>query len=590
VKTFLDLLDLKFMFLQQPLMRVSDFRKECRQRGLHFFLGDSQLEALHRAGLLVPMYRLQKNVRALRVAAHREQISLQYAMSHVVEQEGEELRSRRDSGFIRIHDPNREKFRPWSTYEYSVDDSTLPKSEFLFSPYQLLLVPEIQEVMPRMKVQRNTNEEGNLRFILNLGNDKRTQSSLLTKKERNDQLIVLLSALENIYQLRIAGKVLLPSSINANRWQEFIESFNPVEMLEWLEWDAEDIRQTAEGLLSTAYDIDPLRDWEELSRLVRPSKWKKLRGDALVAIDYKIAAETLLLFYEDLIKAEVASPLPDTSYKAFHPLQIRLKTDRQELDRVLMDYDLAPNPSLIIFLEGQTDQELCERVIRLLGGVGPRSFIEIRTCGLKAPIHHYFLHIAAPLLDEPINGGMILARHPTRFLVIFDQENAFKNEDGRIDKKKQWIDTIQRDPLGKKLYREDLEWLIQLETWDEHETNLEYAHFTNQELLDAMHQTCRRLGAIPKREISIDQVEGYRQLGRNIDHLLNLLRTEGVSKPSKTDLWEELWVILERKILAAKESDELDTIPVVRLLRHAYSLASEVRRYDVMIRTQEEEQ
>ena len=138
-------------------------------------------------------------------------------------------------------------------------------------------------------------------------------------------------------------------------------------MLNWIGWDAKQIRDTAGRLLRVADSIDPLRDWYELVRLCHPEKWEKLRGDALVALDHRIAAEILLRFYEDLAQVDAAPPLEQTPKFVCGPRDRRLRSDPQQLDAVLMDFGVSPQPSLVLVLEGETERRLVPRVMDLLG-------------------------------------------------------------------------------------------------------------------------------------------------------------------------------------------------------------------------------
>jgi hypothetical protein len=86
-----------------------------------------------------------------------------------------------------------------------------------------------------------------------------------------------------------------------------IDGFDPVALLHWLGWSApEAVRQSAGRLLLRAKSIDPMGNWHKVVRLGRSGMWQKLRGEALVAMDRRIAAEMLLQLYEDLVSCGVA--------------------------------------------------------------------------------------------------------------------------------------------------------------------------------------------------------------------------------------------------------------------------------------------
>jgi hypothetical protein len=79
-------------------------------------------------------------------------------------------------------------------------------------------------------------------------------------------------------------------------------------MLSWLGWQPEQLKTAAYQLLSHASSIDPQQRWHRLVRLVEPEHWGELRGLALAANDHRVAAELLLLFYEDLMELGAAPP------------------------------------------------------------------------------------------------------------------------------------------------------------------------------------------------------------------------------------------------------------------------------------------
>src|SRR5438105_3720712 len=59
----LDLLELDYAFSQRQLLTVDEFIKEAEKRGVRLEVG--HLEALHRSGHLVPMFRIEQGRRAI---------------------------------------------------------------------------------------------------------------------------------------------------------------------------------------------------------------------------------------------------------------------------------------------------------------------------------------------------------------------------------------------------------------------------------------------------------------------------------------------------------------------------------------------
>jgi hypothetical protein len=84
--------------------------------------------------------------------------------------------------------------------------------------------------------------------------------------------------------------------------------------------------------------------------------WEKLKDAALTALDYRIAAEILLLFYEDIADRGQAEPLPVPQGMYRHWLQERLSYRHQTLDEDLMGLGISPHPRVVLAIEGETEQ------------------------------------------------------------------------------------------------------------------------------------------------------------------------------------------------------------------------------------------
>ena len=81
----------------------------------------------------------------------------------------------------------------------------------------------------------------------------------------------------------------------------------------------------------------------------------QLKDSALLAMDYREAAEILLLFYEDLAGRGQAEPLPAMDGMYWHPLRERLGYRHRTLDEDLMELGLSPHPRVVLAVEGDTE-------------------------------------------------------------------------------------------------------------------------------------------------------------------------------------------------------------------------------------------
>ena len=88
---------------------------------------------------------------------------------------------------------------------------------------------------------------------------------------------------------------------DAADWRAYRDGFDPALISTQLSYTAAQARQDADWLLLRAHRIDPAGDsWSGLIRRAPSRAWEGLKDAALSALDYRIAAEILLLFYEDL--------------------------------------------------------------------------------------------------------------------------------------------------------------------------------------------------------------------------------------------------------------------------------------------------
>lgn len=176
----------------------------------------------------------------------------------------------------------------------------------------------------------------------------------LTDEERTAKfrpIALALTALEARYFPKLDAEWLHLNNTDEQEWGQYRQAFDPVAMSRMLNYPAERVRQDAEWLLFRARQLDPLgNSWSRLVRRAPSSKWKDLKNDALLAMDYRIAAEMLLLFYEDI--ADRAEPLPDVAH-----LHERLSYRERTLDQDLMGLGISPHPRVVLAVEGETEQE-----------------------------------------------------------------------------------------------------------------------------------------------------------------------------------------------------------------------------------------
>jgi hypothetical protein len=131
MRTPLDLIELPYSFSQLGLMLADEFCREARERGVH--LSVEELEALHRARLLVPFYREAADPRALRAARRSRQWAFQLGHWSVPSRADLVEALRED----RLRDPDAEPLRSRRQRRRTVEMRSYETSVYVYCSHQL---------------------------------------------------------------------------------------------------------------------------------------------------------------------------------------------------------------------------------------------------------------------------------------------------------------------------------------------------------------------------------------------------------------------------------------------------------------------
>ena len=585
-----DLLLLDWVFSQQSPLTFSEFTRECERRG--YKVQDwYELEALHRINALTPLFRFEKHIDEIHEQANRTGENWQSVIArHLNDMSSlsHYLHGHNDIGHL--EDPRKESFQSWSNYILKHETGLLWRSTFLFSYYQLLLIPDLRRIKRYMQSQLTENPRYIFGRSLHFDLPPDPHKEVIEIATKNDEIILLLSALETRYLPMIQSHLTDSRGRGLEYWNEYSRSFDPITMLEWLNWSPEKVKEAAKQLLWIAHCADPLDDWIDLVRLIRPEKWQRLKGDALIAMDHRIAAEIILHFYEHLVQKGVAEPLEESSQHWRGPFDGRLKTDRKELDSVLMEYGISPQPSLILVLEGETEAILVPRVMELLGIPDQPDYIKLFTsAGVGRDLGILAKYAVTPQPGKLINGGFLLNRPPTHFFVVMDAEGGYASAEDREKKRKAFVEDIWRAlPTSHRaqISLNEIDQIVEVETWNDNGDSFEFAHLTDQEIAQSSLNVYCPSGEskAPPLERLEEQVSLRRKHKANLE---GLWERWGQGKPTKLLLAEALWIILEQKINQAIKTETQKAIPVARILIHAVEVAGPMSRNSVMIRKNE---
>jgi hypothetical protein len=563
----LDVVDLPFVFTQRRALAGLDFSREADRRGLR--IDEGRLEALHRAGILVPFLGIRYDAGAVAARASAEgdvdagevKAALDYTST-----DGAHLLQERVVGDL--FDPSVEPFAPWSEsrswrrYRYR-------RRAFLYSHYQLLRIDDLRHV--RFSARRMTGGRLGWRVA-----DQEAARWPPRGEERTRALAVVLSAIEMVYLPRVLLKESLPLG---SEWEDVRAArarFDAPGTLARLGWSADQVRQQAERLVVLAHGIDPLERWSDLVRQIHPSQWDRLKGDALLAIDHRVAAELLFRFYEALVGAGVAQPLPEIHGRVWHPLRDRLVRDRSRLDAVLSRYELSPYPPVILGLEGETEMTLAPRVLELVVGARWRDVVELLDLeGIGQRLGHLAAFAVTPRLGARRGDVVELERPPTRLLLAVDAEGRYASVAKRRTERQSLVERMFRAlprEYQKTEVRRQLAGMVHIVIWGRATASksFEFAHFTPRELAVAIVATCASAD-VPDVDELARRITSIRGSGTPLKEVWKGWRPPIPRKPA---LAEELWPVLDGRIARAMTRSGYAPIPFMRIAERVARLAS----------------
>lgn len=550
------------VFSQQHALTGEQFKRNVELRGLYL---PAPLEDLGRDDVLLPFYGIRYDADALirRSAQAGTEISsddIKRALEFT-NTEGRGLL--RELGVGDLFDPAMSPNSSWT--ETRVYDGLKYRTRrSVYSPYQLL---GARELARSFRLGYRPNDSGWVEL-----RDWAGRSQAWWR-----DVAVVLSALEAAFRPAIVPK-LVGFDLDIGRWAEYHAEFDVKGCLDALGVDLAALVGYAEHMLSAAHSFDPLRDWKPLVDLVHQEHHAKLRGEALLAWEYRVAAETLLLAYEAAARAGDAEPLSPVEGRIWQPRHFRISGSREPLNQVLTEFGLSAHPSVLVVLEGEIEFEVLGAVLDSRLRTGWRNSISLQTMrGLNRDVSELASYVAPVLLAD--DGHWVrVARPVTHVVIVGDPETSFRTEDGREGVRQRWVDrTMGAIPTQWRtpVIREQLDRVIEVFVWSPRVESFEYSQFSDSQLARAI-RTVSRSPDTPSESDLVSLVSNHRQHGWN---LRRLWKDWQRPRPNKSNV---VRFLLPELISAV--NDELNdladdrTSPVTSLVLRILQVSSSVRR------------
>ena len=551
---------LPWAFTQQHVLGTEQVISEAKRRS--FVLDVSTLRELYRHGLLVPfVYTSNRQVGPIPPPIETE--------PHPNSSRLIDLRHARDRG--RLVDLAAIPFRPRLNFIRPDDVAARGWwNGLLYSRYELLVLAEIGGWLAQGK---HSGRHGRrvVRF-------PRPGHVLQVRAQRLRTIAVVLTALEARYLPKLDPEWIHLNNGEVHEWERYRDAFDPVAMSAQLGYSADRARKDAEDLLFRAHSLDPVGDdWSRLMRRAPQKSWERLEDDALLAVDHRIAAEILLLFYEDIAAQGKAEPLPDLPRRGgWHPLYERLSFRSGTLDEDLMGLGISPHPRVVLAIEGETEQVHVPYVRRALAySEAPELLRLLWLGGVDKDLQKVAALAAAPLVGEKLPGSdaWTLIKPPTRLFIAVDPVGKFFAPNKVARTRRAILNEIKAVLKAQGVTAADpaeLEELVVIRTWSA--SCYEFAHFSDEELADgirAVHHTSNGL----TRDDLVAAIKTERDRGKDIKEVWS----QWDHKPGKPELADALWPALEAKIDRCRTDSEAPVPEIVEVVQEAHLVAQRWR-------------
>jgi hypothetical protein len=550
---------LPWAFTQSNPLRTSEFISEAKRCGFDFDL--PILRELYRHRLVIPfVYVSPRQVGPIPEPVTGEPFPGSARIS--------ELRHARDRG--RLCDLAELAFRPWLRFERKEGDQWDWWNGLLYSRFQLLVLPELRSVLNGRRYGRR---HGQIVSWL-----PKPHQLVLDRVANFRRFAVVATALEARYLPKLDPERLHLVNTDEQEWRQYRDSFDPVAMSRRLGYSAERARQDAEWLLLRASHLDPVgRSWSQLIRRAPRKAWKDLKNDMLLAMDYREAAEILLLFYEDLTGRGQAEPLPTNFGMSWHPLHERLSYRKDTLDQNLMELGISPHPRVVLAIEGDTEQVHAPLAWKALGYPDAPELMRLLKLGsVDRDLEKVAALAAAPLVGGEIGRpeGWWLIKPPTRLIVAVDPEGRQFGSPERVERTRakivQEIKAVLQAQGVTNANPSEIDELVAIRTWSE--SCYEFAHFNDEELADGIMEVHTTINELTRDQL-IDRLKTERLRRKDIKEVWSLWDY----KPSKVELAKALWPILERKIQQRQVDETAPTPEIAEVIWEAYIIAQRWR-------------
>ena len=417
-----------WIFTQRAPLSTTEFCSEAEKRGIP--LNPSTLRELYRLGLLCPFIEIRSGRASGAPLPSAAVPEPRAAGTWQIE-----LREARDTG--RLFDLASSPFQP----DLRFDSRGLKDPEYwwnglLYSHDQLLALNAIRK---QLESDLHRCHRADVVPAVHPPDD------LVLERVRSfRRLAALLAVLESRYLPKLDPEHVFLTNAECDEWEAFRSWFDPVATLSETGWSTDEVRAAVENLLLLAHHHDVLGDWTDLIDRAPRRQWDRLKREPLVALDHRIAAEILMLFYEDLAAADACAPILPVVSRVRGPFAGRLSDREGTLDECLARLGVSPHPRVVLIIEGETEELMARRLVEMLELRADPDIMRVLVLrGVTKDITKVAAFASAPIVGARRAGSWDLIKPPTHLLIALDPDDGWSTPHEIEAQRKKIVDEIE---------------------------------------------------------------------------------------------------------------------------------------------------
>ena len=273
-------------------------------------------------------------------------------------------------GYVEI--PRDGDYEPWDSFKADPKRLGRDRKLLYYHPFQILQVKSILRHKSIPFLCRDSYTRSDIEKIVNrIDADRpRWNSSFNTAQAKIARDIGMLMLVEESYGIYVYHSVSTPIADSVEnfmgRWHEWKNGFTAGDLLKDCGASVEQVRALHDWAVSRIYHFDPLRDWHDLIRIMRPRALETVKGETRTALMYRDIAGVLTWFLHDLNgkEGEPDMPLDDTDAKwkkdvYSDPFNYRTHKTRQAIARRFIR---DASTRLYLLVEGETEVKVIEKI------------------------------------------------------------------------------------------------------------------------------------------------------------------------------------------------------------------------------------